>query len=147
VRPGRSTSVKSSTCGLYILSDIGNLLTPLFCPATRKVSCSISLRISSKSVNRLSTWRNWPHSVYGSAFGDGSSGNGVCMSWRTSGLRVTMPVPRGRKSRPTILLNVEFYEVWTVTTGRTFLGHLTFPTIDCRPRRRKSGLTFHFWLR
>lgn len=30
VNPGRSTKVRSSTCGLYILNEMGSLLTPLF---------------------------------------------------------------------------------------------------------------------
>ena len=63
VNPGKSTSVKSNTFGLYILNEMGSLLTPLFCPATLNVSCSISFLISLKSVNRLSIWRNWPHSL------------------------------------------------------------------------------------
>jgi len=58
VSPGRSTRVRSKTSGEYIRRDIGNLLTPLFCPATLKVSCSISFLISLKSVNFLSMCRN-----------------------------------------------------------------------------------------
>ena len=103
VRPGRSTKVKSSTSGLYIRRDMGSLLMPLFWPATRKVSCSISFLISWKPVNFWSMCRNCPHSRR--LFEEPSAGSGVWMSWRTSGLRVTMPCPRGRKSRPTILEN------------------------------------------
>jgi hypothetical protein len=102
VKPGRSTSVRSRTLGLYILKLMGSLLIPLFCPATRNVSASISFLISAKSVNRLSVWRNWAYSGNGGC-GASSGGKGVCINWRTSGLRVTIPCPRGRKSRPTIL--------------------------------------------
>jgi hypothetical protein len=97
VNPGKSTNVKSKTLGLYIRRLIGSLLIPLFWPATLNVSRSISFRISLKSVNRLSTWRNCPHSVYvgveGVSEDEGSEeeGAGVWMSWRTSGRRVTMP--------------------------------------------------------
>ena len=39
------------------------------------------------------------------------------MSWRMRGLRVTMPLPRGRKSRPTIFSSTEdFPEDWEPTT-------------------------------
>lgn len=55
VSPGKSTNVRSKTFGLYIRRLIGSLLIPLFWPATLNVSRSISFRISSKSVNRLST--------------------------------------------------------------------------------------------
>lgn len=102
VKPGRSTSVRSRTLGLYILKLMGSLLIPLFCPATRNVSASISFRISAKSVNLLSVWRNWAYSGNGGC-GASSGGKGVCINWSTSGLRVTIPCPRGRKSRPTML--------------------------------------------
>ena len=104
VNPGKSTKVKSKTSGLQIRRDMGSLLTPLFCPATRNVSCSISFRTSWKSVNLLSTWRNWAHSVQveGIESAEGSR-TGVWTSCRTRGLRVTIPWPRGKKSRPTIL--------------------------------------------
>lgn len=37
----------------------------------------------------------------------------TCMSCKTSGRLVTMPVPRGRKSLPTILSNTELFpELW-----------------------------------
>lgn len=87
---------------------MGSLLMPLFCPATRNVSCSISRRISSNSVKRLSICRNWPHSLYVCV---GESGTGVWMSWRTSGRLVTIPEPRGRKSRPTILFGGQTAEM------------------------------------
>ena len=98
---------------------------PLLPPATRNVSFSISLRISPKSWYLLSVCKNSPYSC-GTASptppgrvncgfavadeeeaGGGGGGElregGVWTSWRTSGRRVTMPWPRGRKSRPTIL--------------------------------------------
>lgn len=53
-------------------------------------------------------WRNWPHSVYVGAGVPGAvSGTGVWMSCSTSGRRVTIPWPRGRKSLPTMLKRVE----------------------------------------
>jgi hypothetical protein len=94
---------------------------PLLPPATRNVSFSISLRISPKSWYLLSVCKNSPYSCgtasptppgrvnCGFAEDDAGGGGGelreggVWTSWRTSGRRVTMPWPRGRKSRPTML--------------------------------------------
>ena len=57
----------------------------------------ISLRISEKSENRFpGKWRNSP---YSSSVPSGF--RLVCKSWRTSGRRVQISDPRGRKSRPT----------------------------------------------
>jgi hypothetical protein len=79
---------------------------PLLLPATRKVSFSISFLISSKSVNRrLGRCKNSPYSAPGRDEDDcgGALEEATWISWSTSGRRVTIPDPLGRKSRPTIL--------------------------------------------
>ena len=44
------------------------------------------------------------------------------MSWRMSGLRVTMPEPRGRKSRPTMFSRTDdLPEDWEPTTTYVML--------------------------
>lgn len=120
VKPGRSTNVKSNTFGLYILRLIGSLLIPLFWPATRKVSASISLRISPKSVKRLSVCKNW---AYSGNWGCGASrgGRGVWINWSTRGRRVTIPCPRGRKSRPTIL-EMKYQPFFEGTSGDAYFS-------------------------
>lgn len=113
VKPGRSTSVKLRTCGEYILRLMGDRLIPLLLPAILAVSFSISRFTSWKSVNlRFGIWWNSAHSgcvatlaaVWGS---EELSSPGTLISCRMSGLRVTIPLPRGRKSRPTIFSRTE----------------------------------------
>mmetsp|Transcript_10194 Transcript_10194/g.25273 ORF Transcript_10194/g.25273 Transcript_10194/m.25273 type:complete len:215 (+) Transcript_10194:1375-2019(+) len=111
VTPGRSTSERSTTCGEKMRSRIGSADTrfePPF-PSFRSVSASISWRISPKSVNFLSgRWRNSPHSASASA---------TCTSCSSSGRLVTIPEPRGRKSRPTRLSSTEdLPQLWLPTT-------------------------------
>jgi hypothetical protein len=81
---------------------------PLLLPAILAVSFSISRLTSWNSVNlRFGMWWNSAHSGCVATAADvwasgESSSVGMLMSWRMSGLRVTIPLPRGRKSRPTI---------------------------------------------
>jgi hypothetical protein len=78
---------------------------PLFKPATLAVSASISFRTALKSVNRCpGLCKNSAHSGSraDSAGVSVSEGLPMLMSCNTRGRRVTIPEPRGRKSRPTI---------------------------------------------
>ena len=101
VMPGKSTSVIVSTCGEQIFRRICFSETPLFEPEPRSVSASISPRMASKSVNTSpGRCRNSPHSAGARSWCDAWL-YGVCTSCSTSGLRVQMSGPRGRKSRPT----------------------------------------------
>lgn len=106
---------------------MGCLLMPLLVPATLDVSFSISRLTSIKSLNRLlGMWWNSAHSErraapgerYGSLNGSGAvSSSGMLMSCRISGRRVTMPLPRGRKSRPTMFSRTEDFPAdWDPTT-------------------------------
>lgn len=87
---------------------IGWRLIPLLFPAILAVSFSISRFTSSNSVNRrFGMWWNSAHSgcvaTLAEECGAGASSSvGTLISWRMSGRRVTMPLPRGRKSRPTM---------------------------------------------
>lgn len=105
------------TLGENILRFMGCRLIPLLLPATRDVSFSISRLTSEKSLNlRLGMWWNSAHSerradeaeLKGSLDGFGAlSSSGTLISWRMRGRRVTMPLPRGRKSRPTMFSRTE----------------------------------------
>lgn len=90
---------------------MGCRLIPLLLPATLEVSFSISRRTSVKSLKRrFGMWWNSAHSDrlawdgerYGSTGSGALSSSGTLMSWRMRGRLVTMPLPRGRKSRPTM---------------------------------------------
>jgi hypothetical protein len=113
VNPGRSTNVKLKTCGEYILRFIGDRLIPLLFPAILAVSFSISRFTSWNSVNlRFGIWWNSAHSscVANAAAVCAcvsSSSVGMLMSCRMSGLLVTIPLPRGRKSLPTIFSSTD----------------------------------------
>ena len=64
------------------------------------VSASISARMASNDVIFcLPLWRNSPYSA--------AAGSCRWTSWRIRGRRVTIPVPRGRKSRPTTASRTE----------------------------------------
>lgn len=86
--------------GLNTRRFIGTGEMPLFAPVTRSVSSSISFRTWSKSTNL------WPFLCRNSAYS--LSENNIIyeikpllvslMSWRMSGLLVTIPLPRGKKS-------------------------------------------------
>jgi len=94
---------------------MGCLLIPLLFPAILAVSFSISLLTSKNSWNlRPCMWWNSAHSscpwalagVWGtwisSVSGLSVRSLGMLMSCRIKGLRVTIPLPLGRKSRPTM---------------------------------------------
>jgi len=95
---------------------------PLLFPAILAVSFSISRLTSWNSVNlRLGIWWNSAHSgcvaTAAAECASMSSSVGTLMSWRMSGLRVTIPLPRGRKSRPTMFSRTEdLPEDWEPTT-------------------------------
>ena len=80
-------------------------------PSLRSVSASISRRISSKSWKRLpGRCANSPHSL-------ASPPSVLCSSCSSSGRRVHMPAPRGRKSRPTRLSSTDDLPLlWLPTT-------------------------------
>lgn len=120
VKPGKSTNVKLRTCGEYILRLIGCRLMPLLLPAMRAVSASISLLTSEKSYHfRPGTWLNSAHSCcpatlagvcgiwISSSPGLSSLSLGTLMSCRIRGRRVTMPLPLGKKSLPTMFSRTE----------------------------------------
>mmetsp|Transcript_21622 Transcript_21622/g.69619 ORF Transcript_21622/g.69619 Transcript_21622/m.69619 type:complete len:219 (-) Transcript_21622:130-786(-) len=110
VIPGRSTSVRFSTLAEYTFRLMGLSEMPLFVPVSASVAASISARTLSKSVNLT------PGLCRNSA--QSSPESGVLISWRTSGRRVTMPLPRGRKSRPTMFSNTELLPLdWPPTTA------------------------------
>lgn len=118
MRPGKSTNVRLSIWGEKILRLIGKRLMPLFWPAILAVSASISCLTWSKSeYRRPGMWRNSAHSwvlatalcPWGAYDEDklsvSTASLGVLISWRIRGRRVTIPDPRGKKSRPTRLLD------------------------------------------
>uniref|UniRef100_A0A0A8YU90 Uncharacterized protein n=1 Tax=Arundo donax TaxID=35708 RepID=A0A0A8YU90_ARUDO len=109
VSPGRSISVKLTTCGEYILKWMGTFDIALVLPVMRSVSSAISFLTAAKSVNRLrGAWRNSAYSCPPS----------VLCSCSTRGLLVTIPDPRGRKSLPTMLSSTDdFPELWPPTTA------------------------------
>ena len=112
VIPGRSMRVKFKTWGEKILRRIGSELMPLLLPADFSVSVAISSLIWAKSLNFLSpVCRNFPHPQL-----DWASSGLMCTNWSISGRRVTMPVPRGRKSRPTRFSRTELLPVLCVPT-------------------------------
>jgi len=148
VKPGKSTKVRLRTLGLKIFRWMGSLLIPLFKPATRAVSASISLRTASKSVNLCpGEWRNSAHSGSRAAsWGERSSEDEpILISWRTSGRRVTMPEPRGRKSLPTKLCQTR-RETAEVQKARVdylyFPRRKTFPRTASRRRLLVAGRGF-----
>lgn len=115
---------------------------PAFLPVLLSVSLTISSRILLKSWN---FWpgmcRNSPHSStllaasevsillsppFGSPFSLVEDAARL-MSWRTRGRRVTMPVPRGRKSRPTMFSSTD-----------------DLP-LDCEPTTTIWGRSMGFW--
>ena len=95
-------------CGEWTLRFIGRLEIPLLEPVTRSVSSSISFWISLKLINFLPlAWRNSPYSV------------GPLISWRIKGRRVTMPLPRGRKSLKKIEKKIiPSWKMWPSRTRR-----------------------------
>jgi hypothetical protein len=106
VSPGRSTRVRVRTLGEYMRRLMGAGEMPALRPVLDSVSRTISSLILLKSWN---FWpgmcRNSPHSselFWLSADLTSSDTPFACdcdarlMSWRMSGLRVTIPVPRGR---------------------------------------------------
>ena len=98
VMPGKSTNVRSTTFGEKIVRLIG-LSESRFPvdPANLSVWASISVRIKSKLVNLTPfLCRNSPHSYWF------LSSFTVLLSESTSGHLVTIPVPLGKKSLPTI---------------------------------------------
>ena len=99
--PGMSTSVRLGTLGEKTVSWIGSGETarPLAL-RYRPVSTSISARMASNDVIFcLPLCRNSPYSA--------AAGSCRWTSCRMSGRRVTIPVPRGRKSRPTTASRTE----------------------------------------
>ena len=86
---------------------------PLLFPAILAVSFSISRLTSWNSVNlRLGKWWNSAHSGCVATAADVcasgvSSSVGTLMSCRMRGRRVTIPLPRGRKSRPTMFSSTD----------------------------------------
>mmetsp|Transcript_9629 Transcript_9629/g.19563 ORF Transcript_9629/g.19563 Transcript_9629/m.19563 type:complete len:227 (+) Transcript_9629:947-1627(+) len=112
VIPGRSTSVRSSTRGLYIFNTMGSGDTPFPFPTVRRVSTSISLRMSRNEPKRCSPrWRKVPYSSPGEGVSSPSAreptGAALLLdSCSTSGRLVQIPAPRGRKlSMPTMASN------------------------------------------
>ena len=97
VRPGRSIKVRSTTFEEKIVREIGCVDTPLFLPAIFAVWISISSRTLSKSRN---FWffrcKNSAYSCLSFAFGS------IHLKLSTKGHLVTIPVPLGKKSLPTI---------------------------------------------
>ena len=94
VRPGRSTRVKSTTFGEKIVNEIGWFDIPLFFPAMLAVCLSISSRTSLKSVNYSPFLCK--NSAYSTLF------SAILRKLNTKGHLVTIPLPLGRKSLPTI---------------------------------------------
>mmetsp|Transcript_4795 Transcript_4795/g.30409 ORF Transcript_4795/g.30409 Transcript_4795/m.30409 type:complete len:225 (-) Transcript_4795:253-927(-) len=116
VSPGMSTRVSVGTFFECTVNWMGSGETALLGPSDLLVSSSISSLTASKSWNTSPLrWRNSARSFPPS----------VLMSWSTSGLRVTIPDPLGKKSRPT-------------TLSRTLL----FPLL-CPPITTTCGSAFH----
>mmetsp|Transcript_109038 Transcript_109038/g.170488 ORF Transcript_109038/g.170488 Transcript_109038/m.170488 type:complete len:209 (+) Transcript_109038:1727-2353(+) len=107
VNPGKSTSVKSITLGEKMLSKIGSSLMPALSPQVFAVSAAISCRTCSKL--RTGSSILCANSAHSTAPPGALSGGNWCVerSCSTNGRRVTMPEPRGRKSRPTKLSSTE----------------------------------------
>lgn len=131
VKPGRSTRVKFRTWGEKIFRLIGCRLIPLLFPAILAVSFSISCLTRAKSSNlRPGRWWNSAHSPWaatpaggrgaGSASGLASRSPGIFISCRINGRLVTIPLPLGKKSRPTIFSSTDdLPEDWEPTTTYT----------------------------
>ena len=101
VRPGMSTSVRLGTLGEKTVSWMGSGETALplafrYLPVSTSIS---ALMASNDAIFCLPLCRNSPYSA--------ALGSCRCTSWRMRGRRVTMPVPRGRKSRPTTASRTE----------------------------------------
>ena len=108
-------------CGEYTLKLMGKLLIPLFSPVTRSVSSSISFIMERKSMNFFPLQcKNSPYSV------------GPLISCRISGLLVTIPDPRGRKSLDWFEINIWLLVLvlaFKLTFQRNFPALMIFPQI------------------
>ncbi len=120
--PGRSTKVRSTTYGEYIVKLIGSSEIFLSIPANLFVCSSISYLIFSKSKN-FSPFlcKNSPYSSLSYLSKPPLPLKLLCffiisdacvlLSCSTSGHLVTMPWPLGRKSRPTICSSTDDFPV------------------------------------